>query len=500
MVEIGCRPAWSCGQHELLQVFANSESRLMLNKLMLSLLIFTVVGLSTIIVPFSSQPPAVVLAKLGAHFTYDMGDLPVSVSIEGAEFCDDEVKSVAGIPSLERVSLDSTRVTRHGIEALRSLKKLESLDLSHTRLTGEARDAMVSLSTLKSLRLEGCDWLRDEHLSEFAALTNLYRLDLSATPITPVGLKFLSSIPSLRYLHLDRCPAINEETIDALCCLTQLMHLSLSGCEFTSRGYVELRQRLPATGLVLPLEYLSDLREVALRGKFRANTTTGEITSFEQSLNLEQLSDPLLPGHLALIGKCRELRRLTLHGKITDELFLELGPLPSLENLYLGDSLVTDDGLQRLAGFPNLKQLSMFPSRVIGTGLKHLEHTPQLTRLEIQTQQGDEVIQYLAHLPELSELILNAPITDEGLNQLPVLPKLRSLWLNGSRVRGSGVASLAKQPSLISLAINGGLIEDSARDHISSLTSLRWVSLRDSGMTEDGKARLREMRPDLTVQ
>jgi len=468
----------------------------MRRNLWLAVLVVAVIALSRVSQSVRNGLPS---GRTEPQFAYDHEGRPITATLSGPQFGDDEVMRVATIPWVYQVNLADSHVTQRGLAALSGLPKLKSLDLSRTTLTDQDFLAVTKLATLAELLLNDCSWLKDEHLARLVALKCLERLELSSQLITPAGLAQLSQLPALQELTLGECAAIDDGAIEHLASLLQLKQLTLSNTGLTSRGYAELYQRLPGVKVNVSVESLTDLRDVAQRGKFSVDSSSGRIYSFVQGQNRDGSEKPLLPGHLAAIGRLAGLKTLGVRGEITDAMFHELKTLPELESLQALNSLITDEGLQQLRGFPSLKSLSMFPTQIKGPGLKHLEHTPHLTRLEIVTQQGNEVIQYLAHLQELDEMVIRAPITDEGLEQLPVLPKLRSLWLNGSQVRGPGIACLAKQPSLAALAINGGLVEDTAGVHIASLASLRWVSLRQSGMTEDGKARLRELRPDLKV-
>lgn len=427
-------------------------------------------------------------------FTYDLEGRPITATLSGPLFGDNDVVRVAAIPWLKRVSLANSHVSGRGLTALSGLPELKVLDLSRTTLSHEDFTAVIKLTPLRELLLNDCPWLTDEHLHSLIELQNLQKLELSSIGVTAAGIGGLSALPKLKNLTVGHCATLDDSSVEHLVRLSHLDDLKLPNTELTIPAYLDLLERLVGVWTPNIGEFPKGLREISKRGRF-----SKKLDLFASRPSMDRSQQPLLPGDLALVSTVSGLQSLYLEGEITDAMFLELGPLPQLESLHLMDTLITDEGLQRLSGFPNLKRFSMFPSQVTGSGLKHLKHTPALTRLEICTQQGDEVIQHLAHLQELVELIIGAPITDEGLEQLPVLLKLKSLWLNGSKVRGPGIASLAKQPSLYALAFRGGLVEDTARVHIASLTSLRWVLVRESGMTEDGKARLRELRPDLKV-
>ncbi|MEK6258910.1 MAG: hypothetical protein AABP62_09875 [Planctomycetota bacterium] len=459
-----------------------------------------VLGVGFIVWPPSGPSLEIDIQQRGGKIQLGIRDetLLVGVMLDGPQFGDADAAKLAQVSSLRNVSFDGSSITREGVRRLLPLSGLKSLHLSHTQLVPESLDDVARFTSLQQLRLVGCPWLTDEHLASLIALQSLERLELSSPAITPAGLAQLSQLPALQELTLGVCAAIDDEAVEHLASLAQLKQLTLSGTELTSRGYAELCQRLPSVKVNVPSESLKDLRDVAQRGKFVVDSS-GKISSFGQGQNSDGSVKPLLPGHLAVIGTLTGLKRLDLRGEITDKMFLELGPLPQLEFLFLGDTLITDEGLQRLAGFPSLKQLSLYHTPIDGPGLKYLEHMPGLTRLEFVSRQGEDVLQYLAPLQNLDEFVISAPITDEGLERMPVLAKLRSAWFNGSQVLGPGIESLSKQPSLTSLAFAVGPIDDTAIEHIAKLTSLRWVSLGGTRVTEEGRARLRKLCPAMTV-
>ena len=465
----------------------------MLKNLLLVLLVVCLIALRSWNVlgvkqPSSSRPEPVL--------SHNMNGQPVTAALQGAQFGDDDLMRIAGIPWLERIGLQGSRVTHRGIEALSTLEALESLDLSNTSLTDEAVIAITKLTSLQQLQLLNCDWLKDEHLASLATMKRLKWLELSSPSITSAGLAALSQLPDLQELHLGNCPAIGDEVVESLVGLTTLKSLTLGPMELTSRGYQELRQRL--TGIALggpPVSSLKDLREISKRGTFRLDP---DRTSFSDMTPLRGKMDPLLPGDLAFVGSFKTLDSLQLEGDITDDMFLELGPLPQLNSIYLGKTLITDVGLQALAGFPNLESLSTWQIQFIGTGLKHIANLHSLTRVEFHLSQGDEVLEYFTQLTELKELILNAPITDAGLARLPVFPHLKSLWLSNTQVKGPGIAFLAQQPVLTSLGLGASETDDTAIEFLAKLPALRFVSLAETRITAAGVARLRELRPTLT--
>lgn len=423
----------------------------------------------------------------------DGDNRPIAAILKGPQFGDDDLLRLVGVPWLQRIVLAESRVTSRSLERLQQLPKIRSLDLSGTSLTDDDFRPITQLTTLTELFLNNCPWLKDEHLAQLAKLKQLKTLELSSPEITAQGLLALEQFPELTTLVIGDCSDFGDDVIATFARLPQLKIITLASTGVSSQTVFALRGKLPKVKVKADLISLKDLRLLAGKGHL-----SDDGTSFTASDTREALK-PLVPGDMTVISSIAPLERLNLKGPITDEMFLELKPAPQLRHLQLLDSLITDDGLEHLAQFPQLKSLSMFPTRLTGRGLVHLRHTPQLEDIGIRVSQGDEVLEHFAPLEELREIVIDAPITDDGLQHLPFLPKLRSFWMNQSRVKGSGLGHLAKQPELISLGLGHSLTDDTAVDEIAKLSALKFVSVSGTKITEDGKSRLKMLRPDISI-
>lgn len=429
-------------------------------------------------------------------FTYDLEGRPITATLSGPLFGDDDVVRVAAIPWLTRVNLANSHVSGRSLTALSGLPELKSLDLSRTTLSHEDFTAVTKLTTLTELLLNECPWLTDEHLHSLIALQNLQKLELSSAGVTAAGIGGLSALPKLKNLTVGHCATLDDSSVEHLVRLSNLDDLELPNTDLNIPAYLDLCERLVGVWNPNMGEFPKGLREISQRGGF-----SPKLDSFSNRLSTDRSRQPLLPGDLALVSSLRGLKSLHLEGEITDAMFLELGPLPQLESLHLMDTLITDEGLQRLSGFPNLKRFSMFSSQVTGSGLKHLKHTPSLLSLSLSTSRGDGLLEQLAPLQDLRELVLRAPITDDELHCLPILAQLLSAFFRDSQVRGPGIESLSQQPSLISVTFRDGLLDDTAIEPIAKVTSLRsFGELRGNRMTDEGKARLQKLRPALRLQ
>jgi hypothetical protein len=457
------------------------------------LLIVLFVALSALIrtqMPSLNKPTSRIEAKLET----DADGLPIVAALKGPEFGDDDLLRVVGIPWLQRIVLADSRITGRSLKGLGQLTKLNSLDLSSTVLTDDDFQPITQLTALTELMLSGCPWFTDKHLARLSELNQLQRLEFSSQQITNQGLQLLGQFPELKTLVIGDCFDFGDDEIETFKNLPRLRAITLTGANLSSPTVFALRSKLPHVEVKVDLIALKDLKVLAGKGRLSADAK-----SFHAADSRSQF-EPLVPGDMAVISNIGPLEFLALKGPITDEMFQEMKPMPNLGLLQVLDSHITDEGLEHLVHFPKLKSFSMFPTRLTGRGLVHLRHTPQLERLEIRTSLGDEVLEHLAPLTELNELIINAPITDAGLERLPLLPKLRSLWLNDPSVTGPGIAHLTKQPELVALSLGSSTVDDRAIDAVANLPQLKSVYLRLTRISVEGKARLKELRPDISIQ
>ena len=468
---------------------------------MLAFATLALVGISTLFWPMDERIPARRLTEAGARLCYAHDEtVLIGVILEGEKIRDDQVLDVARVTSLQRLSLADSRVTRSGIQALRSLDQLTNLNLSRTRYTIDAIDAICALSNLKELKLDGCDWIEDQHLAKLASLRQLEVIGLAETSISMAGLKQLRALPKLKFLNLDGCSQITDEWIKPLIrlCDQRGIHLSLSWTEITPDGLAELRQALPAGSVEMRPESMIGLRGVGERGFFTINER-GDVWAFRRRLDMDGMVTLLQPGDLSVVGRIPNLRELNLEQtNVDDQMLDELPPMPGLETLRLSATSVTDDGLSILSRFPNLTSLWMIDLEIEGRGLARLRDVPRLVTLKLQVNQGDEVLSYLKHLTELRSLAITAPLSNGAMNHLSQFPNLRFLALTGTSIGAEGIADLM-QSSVSELRFEEGSLSDDDIDSLARLTSVKWLVLFQTAVTRKGRDRLQNLRPDLVV-
>lgn len=168
---------------------------------------------------------------------------PCGARILESSCCDSSLEKLAGLPSLDAVSIPVCGMTALAATNLQKLPQLKSVHVQGGWVTGEVLQQLVRLEQLESLAIDDAT-IYDENLTALEALPNLTYLRLHNSPITSAGLKHLQRMKRLRELCLSRSP-ISDRGIAALSSLTSLRTLDLRGAQITPEGFVELEKQLP---------------------------------------------------------------------------------------------------------------------------------------------------------------------------------------------------------------------------------------------------------------
>jgi hypothetical protein len=112
----------------------------------------------------------------------------------------------------------------------------------------------------------------------------------------------------------------------------------------------------------------------------------------------------------------------------------------------------------------------------------------------------DQDLATLRHCPRLKRLNLDyTSIGDRGLAELVVLSRLEWLDLKGTRVTDAGVASIARLPRLESLILDGLEVTDAGLQQLHDATSLRYVSVRNTRVSQLGLDRFQQAHPQCLI-
>jgi beta-lactamase regulating signal transducer with metallopeptidase domain/5-hydroxyisourate hydrolase-like protein (transthyretin family) len=176
----------------------------------------------------------------------------------------------------------------------------------------------------------------------------------------------------------------------------------------------------------------------------------GRLAGLTQLNELHFSSGQLGDGSLAVFGRMRGLRHLSLQG-----------------------NAFRDDGLKRLAGLKQLRTLWIGMNRgpITDAGARHLAGLTALEQLDLQQAQlSDAGVAALKALKQLREVYLNgapgSPLTDASVEPLLGLTKLQHLGLNTTRLTDQGVRRLLALPDLKDLSVSSSATSEGLRDEL----------------------------------
>lgn len=134
--------------------------------------------------------------------------------------------------------------------------------------------------------------------------------------------------------------------------------------------------------------------------------------------------------------------------------------------------------------------------------IRQLAGVSSLRRLDLSgADVRDAQLQQLTGLTSLESLdVSGTAITERSVEVLSGFTGLKQLALRYLPVGRSGLQELASLPHLSRLDLTGTDIRDRELDVIERLSALRTLRLRHTSVTLDGLRRLRENRPDLSIE
>lgn len=231
-----------------------------------------------------------------------------TLEIQG-DVSDQGIGSLAGLETLESLSLESDRITSNVVPALAKLKNLKALTLSHTRIDDEGLRQLAALKGLTALHLVGSDGISDQGVAFLTSLESLETLNLASNRITSQSASTLSRLRNLKYLVLANTQ-IDDEGFRRLADLKKLTVLELAGAPITDVGG---EIRFPELG------YLN--------------------------LGDTKLTD----AGLRHVSQSPKLRCLVIAGtRVTDASIETLAGMPSLMEVYAYDTQIDQDSPQWL--------------------------------------------------------------------------------------------------------------------------------------------------------
>jgi internalin A len=419
---------------------------------------------------------------------------------------DDMMTSVAGLTSLENISINAKSVTSQGLGKLKPLKlkrlwlfntktdddclatiakfdSLETLALFNLEGFGKQNvtDAGIAqlhdLTKLESLVLRGTK-LTDVGMASLSGLRNLKKLTISGTAVTDEGLKYLAGMRGLTWLDVD-AEGVSDAALAHIVHRTQLEHLTLRAISsLTAFEQVSTLAALRELEATVHKEVNAGWKCLEDLGQLESLTVAGAGVNDEAMIHIGQLT---------------RLKALSIRfSTMTDDGLAHLAKLENLEHLHLHNSPITAEGLLSLAGTKKLKWLSLGGISETGTaGLEVLARWPNIEVLNLFNDSTrtltEDQLAHLAALPRLRRLQLsNIEVTDRGAQLLSELSGLKQLWidLGVSRLTDAGLEHLARLPRLENVGV-GGDFTRSGLEALAKAKALQRVTLVSDNLLPD---------------
>ena len=257
---------------------------------------------------------------------------------------DENLRLVAWLPEVERVSLFKGKFTKDGLAALAALPKLRYLQVYACDVPAEAFSILGELKGLKALEL-GEYRVTDELLGYAGAVRGLKRLEITRTDgMTPAGVaKFLDSVDGLEGLLL-----FGDVIDDA--CMKRIGQM-----KDMKRFWTDSKKITPAAWG--NLAGLTKMKDLFLRGTSFDDAGMRALEGMRDIESLILTNTQVTDTGMTSLAGLTKLHDLGLDGtKITDQGMANLKGMTELDNLYVGMTDVTAKGL---AFVPKKERMSM---------------------------------------------------------------------------------------------------------------------------------------------
>ena len=307
----------------------------------------------------------------------------VDLALERASATDEVLRLATTLPNLRRFRLAGGTVSAEAFATLKAQSELEELFLQDLRVQDEEfLSVMSALPNLRRITLRRLSNLTDEGIIPLFRIPLLRQFNLIEMPITGASLRSLEDTMTLAALDVRNCGQLLPDDYKYLLRLPQLVDLRIGGFAVDDRV----------------------LEVITLIPRLRGLTIDGSLISAGKFENF-----------IANSPSAETLETLVLNRNtgLMDNALLEIGNLPRLRRLILGDAMVTGSFLVQLA--------------------ENEETRPKFNDLSLRrTFMNAAAIASLANYPELQSLqITGVVVSLEGLETILSLPLLERLDLSG---------------------------------------------------------------------
>lgn len=345
-------------------------------------------------------------------------------------------------PRLQHLGLWGPRVTDEVLTLTMHTPDLQHISLYETNVTDAGVAALAKLTGLRSL-----------------AITPVNRYEKPGFQAPQWSYSFLPARP-------DR-PRITAQGIRALGGAQGIESLDL------------LDTRLSSADLQI-LAGWPKLSSVALPGPVDAEAVR-HLGACKRLGSLTLGHREIAAAEIEALTSLASLRRLTVvHARLSDDALRALSKLATVQEITLEDCDLTDERLQHLNGSPKLATLSLERNAIRGPGAAHLAKM-KLTTLSLAWNDiSDDTLPHLTQLTTVTDLRIPycRQVTDRGIQGgiLQSMKHLRELNIRGLQ-----------------------RVTDASLDDLARLGHLAHLGIRETKISTEGVARLKQAMPATTV-
>ncbi len=228
-------------------------------------------------------------------------------------------------------AFSNSKVTTHGLQALRNSATLQWLNVDGTSIDNKIWPLLSNWPNLQSLNVGHCAELSDHSVASGALSGALKTLNLSATKISDIGVETLSpSFPELTELDLSQDSGENHRSLSTIRFFPKLTKLSCAAPQLTDPGVQELVQHPAIVSLNVSYRPTDETLD-------RLLPMSGKLRSFTLFTNTMIHAPPSSHAYrrLAAFGELEDLVLRGHQGSPGDSDLLLLATLPKLNTLLL---------------------------------------------------------------------------------------------------------------------------------------------------------------------
>jgi len=182
-------------------------------------------------------------------------------------------------------------------------------------------------------------------------------------------------------------------------------------------------------------------------------------------------------------------------------LLQDLHPSELYSISFLG-SEVTDSELQHVGRLTGLKELDISCTQIGDEGIKNLLGLSELRKLNLSSTAvtNHAMGQISASMHCVEELVLDdTDLTDDALTHLSTLKSLRTLSLSFTEISDKGLTKIKEMKTLEKLRMNCTDIGDDGLRFVARLTGLRELWVRSTQVSYPGLVELTKWLPDCEI-